>query len=184
MESGPTRRVYGSLPGFLCQNAPHRDRDPKGRSTAVVDESEFRDIYSGYDPQRCHFNKAILLGCAGCSRSQRVLIAEREAISCLSRAGHARCGEILATLREKAVFALGMTQPGQSLPHGKEVKVECGGLSALASLAGASGPEDIDAVLQSATKLFGSPEDLPYGEVVRSIARYSLRRRSREGRDG
>jgi hypothetical protein len=155
----------------------------KGRSTAVVDESEFRDIYSGYDPQRCHFNKAILLGCAGCSRSQRVLIAEREAISCLSRAGHARCGEILATLREKAVFALGMTQPGQSLPHGKEVKVECGGLGALASLAGASGPEDIDAVLQSATKRFGSPDELPYGEVVRSIARYSLRRRSRESRD-
>lgn len=149
-----------------------------------MDENEFKDIYSGYDAQRCHFNKAILLGCAGCSRSQRVLIAEREAISCQSRAGHARCGEVLTTLREKAVFALGMTQPGQSLPHGKEVKVECGGLGALARLAGGSEPEDIDGVLQAVTRRFGTPAELPYGEVVRSISLYSLRRRSRGGRGG
>jgi hypothetical protein len=144
-----------------------------------MDEDEFKGIYSGYDAQRCHFNKAILLGCAACSRSQRVLIAEREAISCQSRAGHARCGEVIMTLREKAVFALGMTQPGQSLPHGKEVKVECGGLGALARLAGLSGPEDIDGVLQEALGRFGTPAELPYGEVVRSISRYALRKRSR-----
>lgn len=149
-----------------------------------MDENEFKGIYSGYDAQRCYFNKAILLGCAGCSRSQRVLIAEREAISCQSRAGHARCGEVLMTLREKAVFALGMTQPGQSLPHGKEVKVECGGLGALARLAGASGPEDIDDVLQTVIRHFGTPAEIPYGEVVRSISLYSLRKRSRGSRGG
>ena len=149
-----------------------------------MDENEFKGIYSGYDAQRCHFNKAILLGCAGCGRSQRVLIAEREAISCQSRAGHARCGDVLMTLREKAVFALGRTQPGQSLPHGKEVKVECGGLRALARLAGASEPEDIDSVLQTVTKRFGTPAEFPYGEVVRSISLYSLRKRSGGGRGG
>ena len=149
-----------------------------------MDEDEFKGVYSGYDAQRCHFNKAILLRCAGCSRSQRVLIAEREAISCQSRVGHARCREVIMTLREKAVFALGMTQPGQSLPHGKEVKVECGGLGALAHLAGRSGPEDIDGVLQEAIRRFGTLAELPYEEVVRSISRYSLRRRSGGNRDG
>lgn len=146
-----------------------------------MDENEFKELFSGYDPQRCYFNKAILLGCAACSRSQRVLIAEREAISCLSRAGHARCGDVLSALREKAAFALGMTQSGQNLPHGKEAKVECGGLVALAQLAGATAVSDIDAILQEALRRFGESEALPYGEIVRSISRYSLRKRARRG---
>lgn len=146
-----------------------------------MDENEFKGIFSSYDSQRCHFNKAILLGCAACSRSQRVLIAEREAISCLSHAGHARCGDVLLALREKAAFALGMTQSGQNLPHGKEVKVECGGLLALAQLAGVPAVSDIDALLQEALRRFGESESLPYGEIVRSISRYSLRKRGRRG---
>jgi hypothetical protein len=146
-----------------------------------MDEREFREIYGGYDPQRCHFNKAILLGCAGCSRSQRVLIAEREAMSCLSRAGHQRCGEVLSTLREKALFALGMTHAGSNLPHGKQVKVECGGLAALALLAGSALPDDIDASLQQLERSPGGLEAIPYGDVVRSISHYSLRKRAGGG---
>jgi hypothetical protein len=146
-----------------------------------MDEDIFKDIFQGYDPQRCHFAKAVLLRCAGCSRSQRVLIAEREAISCLSRAGHGRCGTMLPLLREKALFALGLTHGGQSLPHGKEMKVQCGGLSALAELLNVSAPGDIDALLQAAEKAFGSLVAIPYGDVVRSISRYSLRKRSGQG---
>jgi len=144
-----------------------------------MDEKEFKEIYGGYDPQRCHFNKAILLGCAGCSRSQRVLIAEREAISCLSRAGHERCGAILAALREKAVFALGMTHTGKHLPHGKQVKVECGGIAALARLSGAALPDDIDGTLQQLERAPGGLDAIPYGEVVRSISHYAVRKRGR-----
>ncbi len=144
-----------------------------------MDEKEFKEIYGGYDPQRCHFNKAILLGCAGCHCSQRVLIAEREAISCLSRAGHERCGAVLSNLREKAVFALGMTHAAQGLPHGKQVKVECGGLAALARVAGAALADDIDRSLQQLERAPGGLEAIPYGEVVRSISQYSLRKRGR-----
>lgn len=144
-----------------------------------MDEKEFKEIYGGYDPQRCHFNKAVLLGCAGCSRSQRVLIAEREAMSCLSRAGHARCGLVLSALREKAAFALGITDSTRDLPHGKQVKVECGGLAALAGLAGAARAEDIDASLQQLERAPGGLDAIPYGEVVRSISHYSVRRRGR-----
>ncbi len=146
-----------------------------------MDENEFREVFRGYDSQRCHFNKAILLGCAACSRSQRVLIAEREAISCLSRTGHARCGDVLFVLREKAAFALGMTQSGSDLPHGKEVKVECGGLVALAQLTGATVVSDVDAILQEAMRRYGEPDAFPYGDIVRSISRYSLRKRARRG---
>jgi hypothetical protein len=148
-----------------------------------MDEDEFKNIYGNYDPQRCHFAKAILTRCAGCARSQRVLIAEREAISCLSRAGHERCGTILPLLREKALFALGLRHSEQRLPHGKEMKVECGGLGALAGLLGAAGPDDVDALLQDAEKTYGAVERIPFGEIVGAISRYSLRKRGRQGRE-
>lgn len=165
----------------------------------MVEESEFKNIISQYDQQRCHFNKAILHGCAGCSRSQRVLVAEREALSCQSRVGHLRCAEVLALLREKSLFALGMTQPNVPLPHGKEMKVECGGLQALAVLASsqdireippdiqdiapdiqeiAPDVQDIDTMLQVVIRRYGSLSDIPMTEVVRSVSRYSLRKRS------
>lgn len=144
-----------------------------------MDEKEFKEIYGGYDPQRCHFSKAILMGCAGCSRSQRVLIAEREAISCLSLAGHERCGVILSALKEKAVFALGITHASGGLPHGKQVKVECGGLAALARLSGAALPDDVDASLQVLERVPGGLDAIPYGEVVRSISHYMMRKRGR-----
>jgi hypothetical protein len=143
-----------------------------------MDEDAFKDIYGNYDPQRCHFAKAILTRCAGCTRSQRVLIAEREAISCLSRAGYQRCGTMLPLLREKALFALGLRQSEQRLPHGKEMKVECGGLGALAGLLGEAAPDDVDALLQRAEKTFGTVERIPFGEIVGAISRYSLRKRS------
>ncbi len=146
-----------------------------------MDENEFKEVLSGYDPKRCFFGKAILLGCADCGCSQRVLIGEREAVSCLSHAGRARCGDVLLALREKAAFALGMTQARQNLPHGKEVKVECGGLVALAQLAGLTVVSDVDAVLREVLRRFGETEALPYEEIVRSISRYSLRKRGRRG---
>jgi len=147
-----------------------------------MDENEFRRVAGGYDPQRCHFAKAILMRCAGCSRSQRVLIAEREAVHCMSPAGHVRCGTLLPMMREKALFALGLAHAEPQLPHGKEVKVECGGLGALAQLLGHEDPPDIDTLLQVAETSYGSLDSIPYGEIVRAISRYSLRRRS--GKDG
>lgn len=143
-----------------------------------MEEDVFKSVYRGYDPQGCHFGKAILTRCAGCSRSQRVLIAEREAISCLSRAGHQRCGAFLPLLRAKSVFALGLTQQEQNLPHGKEMKVQCGGVGALAELVGGNGTDDIDGLLQAAERRFGSFGHLPYAEIVRFVSRHTLRRRS------
>jgi len=146
-----------------------------------MDENEFRRVAGGYDPQRCHFAKAILMRCAGCSRSQRVLIAEREAVHCMSPAGHVRCGTLLPMMREKALFALGMAHAEQQLPHGKEVKVECGGLGALSQLLGHETPPDIDSLLQAAETTWGPPAAIPWDEIIRAISGYSLRRRRGQG---
>lgn len=149
-----------------------------------MDETEFREIYGGYDPKRCHFSQAILLGCVGCSRSQRVLIAERETISCLSRPGHARCGRVLQTLVEKAVFALGITHAEEELPFGKRIRVECGGLEALARLSGSALPDDVDGSLQRLEQAPGGLDAIPYGKVMRSISHYPLRPQDRDDRPG
>jgi hypothetical protein len=146
-----------------------------------MDENEFRRVAGGYDPQHCHFAKAILMRCAGCSRSQRVLIAEREAVHCMSPAGHARCGTLLPMMREKALFALGLAHAEVQLPHGKQVKVECGGLGALAQLLGHEAPPDIDSLLQAVETICDTPDAIPWDEIVRGINRYSLRRRSGQG---
>ena len=149
-----------------------------------MDETEFREIYGGYEPKHCHFTLALRLGCAGCSRSQRQLIAERETIGCLSRTGHARCGKVLQTLGDKAVFALGVTRVGQELSHRKRARVECGGLEALAQLSGAALPDDIDGSLQRLQEAPGGLDAVPYGKVVRWISRYPQRGRRRGDRSG
>src|SRR5690606_5490760 len=134
-----------------------------------------------YDPQRCHFARAILMRCAGCNCSQRVLIAERAAVHCMSPAGYERCGTLLPMMREKALFALGLAHAAPQLPHGKEVKVECGGLGALARLAGREASPDIDSLLQAVVTLYDTPDAIPWDEVVRGVSHYALRRRSRPG---
>lgn len=146
-----------------------------------MDENEYRRVAGNYDPQHCHFARAILMRCAGCNCSQRVLIAEREAVHCVSPAGNARCGTLLPMMREKALFALGLAHAAPQLPHGKEVKVECGGLGALARLAGREALPDIDSLLQAVEAIYDTPDAIQWEEVVRGISHYTLRRRSRPG---
>jgi hypothetical protein len=144
-----------------------------------MDETEFKTAYYQVNDRPCAFTKAILTRCCGCSRSQKVLIAEREAVTCLSPAAHVRCGEAIAILREKALFALRMTQLEGKLPHGKEIKVECGGMHGLHAAMHQSGArvEDIHALFESALDRYGSIAEFPYTEIVKSVVNYKARQR-------
>lgn len=143
----------------------------------MVDEVVFKSIYADWDPQRCHFNKALLLRCTGCRCSQRVLIAERESTTCRSRIGHERCGVFLDLLRVKSTFALGIMDPHQPLPHAKEVKLQCGGLQALSAALPQVDARDVDALLEAAIREFGAMETLSFEPVVRSISAYMVPKR-------
>jgi hypothetical protein len=142
-----------------------------------MDETEFRNTQAQLNARPCAFGKAILVRCCSCSRAQKVLLAEREEIACLSPGAHARCAEAVATLREKALFALRMTHLESALPHGKEIKVECGGALGIQAALGIPGPvEDLHELMETALDRYGTLDDLPYSEIMKSVVGYQARR--------
>lgn len=150
-----------------------------------MDEKEFKHTYREYNERPCVFAKALLARCVGCARAQKLNIAEREAMACLSPAAHERCARLLPQMREKSLFALKLTHVEGPLPHGKEMKVQCGGLLGLhKALQVDTGErvEDVQALLDTALANHGSIEQLPFSEIVKTIVAYKLRQRgSRAG---
>ncbi len=143
-----------------------------------MEENEFKKTFRSVNNAPCVFAKAILRRCCACSRSQKLFIAEREAVACKSPGGRQRCEEVLEVLRDKATFALKLQQIDGPLPHAKELKVQCGGMLGVEeSLThqAAERVEDIHQLLESAFAEYGSAETLPYSEVVRTITSFQPR---------
>lgn len=150
-----------------------------------MDEREFKQTYAEVNDRPCRFAKAILRRCAGCSRSQRVFLAEREAIACRSPGGQQRCTELVERLRDNALFALRLTHIDGPLPHGKEMKVECGGLLGLQSEVDGHDIDqvpDINALVDASLARWGALADLPFSSLAKFVARYEPRRK--RGRAG
>lgn len=146
-----------------------------------MDENEFKATYALVNERPCIFGRAILRGCAHCSRARRLQIAEREAIACSSPAAQERCALFRGSLQEKSLFALHITHTDGQLPHGKEMKVECGGLLGLQdALQNADAAElhvnDIYELLDRALLRFHDLAALPYSEIVKTVTHYSYRR--------
>lgn len=145
-----------------------------------MDEKEFKKAFRDVNDAPCVFAKAILRRCCGCSRSQKLFIAEREAVACKSPGARQRCLEVQEQLHLKAMFALRLPHPETVLPHGKELKVQCGGMLGLQqALLDEQEPSalvaDINGLLENAIRDFGSVEALPYGQVVRGITNFKPR---------
>ncbi len=144
-----------------------------------MDEDAFKQTYRDLNARPCVFAKAILIRCCGCRRSQKVLLAEREAIACLSPGGEQRCRQLLTALRERALFALKLTHLAGPLPHGKEIRVQCGSYLGLRELLGGE-PEDLDTLMQAVLERYPTADQLPYGEILRAITHFQPRRRGRD----
>lgn len=145
-----------------------------------MDEREFKKTFKDVNDAPCIFAKAILRRCCRCSRSQKLFIAEREAIACKSPGARQRCAEVLGRLRDKATFALRLPHPETVLPHGKELKVQCGGMLGLQQALLPDQPpsdvvEDINNLLENALEDYGTVEALPYSEVVKGITSFQPR---------
>ena len=148
-----------------------------------MDEEEYRDVYNAVNANRCVFEKALLSRRFGCSRLVRINIAEREAAGCEDPAALARCTAFLDSLRHKAAFALGQTQVSGALPHGREIKVQCGGLLGLQSLIDDTETpaftQDIHGLIQQAMDAFGDLDRIAYDRIMPHIAHYQGRRKRR-----
>ena len=99
---------------------------------------------------------------------------------CLSEEGQARCLDALSILRDHATFALRELTEGK-LPHGKAMRVQIGGMRGLNKLLNGDDTQvpDVDAILQAAIQRWGSLEQLPFSEIMPSIAAYKGKTRAR-----
>ena len=92
----------------------------------------------------------------------------------------------ISLLRQKARFALKITSVETELPHGKEIKVQTGGLLGLQRILRpdlvTDKVSDVAGSLGRGVQTYGSLEQLPYREIVKSIVNFEGRRRPRSKR--
>jgi len=145
-----------------------------------MDQDAFRETYREVNENFCAFEKSVLINQCNCSKAERFCIAEREGVHCLSKEGQARCLDALSILRDHATFALRELTEGK-LPHGKAMRVQIGGMRGLNKLLNGDDTQvpDVDAILQAAIQRWGSLEQLPFSEIMPSIAAYKGKTRAR-----
>ena len=145
-----------------------------------MDQDAFRETYREVNENFCAFEKSVLINQCNCSKAERFCIAEREGVHCLSEEGQARCLDALSILRDQATFALRELTEGK-LPHGKAMRVQIGGMRGLNKLLNGDDTQvpDVDAILQAAIQRWGSLEQLPFSEIMPSIAAYKGKTRAR-----
>lgn len=148
-----------------------------------MEEDQYRATYQRLNQTRCVFEKAILSRRAGCSHAHKFCLAEREGISCQSVADQQRCQDFLQTTRNKALFALKLTQLDGALPHAKEIRVQLGGLTGVAELLDQGDVGELYnacELLESAERHYDGLANLPYDTIIRAIMRIQGRRRRRD----
>ena len=128
----------------------------------------------------CPFERALLSRCVSCFRSRRLLLAEREAITCTEATANGRCLGFHAALHVNARFALHMDAQ-QPWPFGKEIRAQCGGVRGLGETLGRTGDEplDIAVLLSEALLRYADIDRLPYSEIMRGVVHYEPRRKRR-----
>jgi len=152
----------------------------------MVEEDEYRSTYRRVNERRCVFEKAVLSRRCACTLSTRFYLADREGIACDSATAERRCNHFVTLLRENARFALKITTLEGELPHAKEIKVQSGGLIGLQRILrsdlGQNNVVDVAALTVLGESTFGSLEQFPYQEIVKSIVAFEGRRRPRSKR--
>jgi len=126
----------------------------------------------------CPFERALLSRCTGCFKAKRLLLAEREAISCTEQPASDLCQAFHAAVHQNARFALHM-DPHQPWPFGKEIRAQCGGVLGLREVLGSAPDEapDVAVLIAQGIERFGDIEQFPYSELMRSVVHYEPRKR-------
>jgi len=142
-------------------------------------ESAYKQARDSAIALPCPFERALLSLCAVCGKSRKLLLAEREAITCTEQRANSQCIEFHQALHANARFALHI-DPNQPWPFGKEIRAQCGGILGLRDML--TTPEnnpgsDISHVLNVALIRYGETADFPYSEIMRAIVHYQPRKR-------
>jgi hypothetical protein len=152
-----------------------------------MDQDAFRKTYREVNEVYCAFEKSVLTNECRCSQAERFCIAEREGVHCRAQDRQARCLRWLELLREQARFALRADEELRLLPHGKAIRLQVGGMRGLMKVLDRADPtsktvDDVDGMLAQAEKQFKNLENAPFSEIMREVASYQVRKRSRRRR--
>ena len=145
-----------------------------------MDENEYRDVYHSVNNRRCCFEKAILTRRFGCSRLVKINIADREAAGCESDEALQQCRALKDQLRIKAAFALKISAGNGPLPHAKEIKAQCGGLTGLyltlhPDEENITGVKDIHSTIEAAMQQYSTLDQLPFDTIIKTISHFKGR---------
>lgn len=145
----------------------------------MLNEGAYKNTYNEKVRLSCLFEKAILSRCADCNQAQKLNIAEREAVACVAAEPRENCMVLQGLLHRNATFVLKLTQPGEPLPHAKEIRVQCGGLLGIQHQLDqdVNMVADVHALVSEAQRYFGDLQNVPYQEVIKEIAAYEGRRK-------
>ncbi len=127
----------------------------------------------------CPFERGLLSHCANCFKSRKLLLAEREAISCTEQTANDLCLAFHQALHANARFALHM-DPSQPWPFGKEIRAQCGGILGLMEILGmqdADGSDDIAQIVAAGIERHGDIAAFPFSEMMRAVVHYEPRKR-------
>ena len=143
-----------------------------------MDEIAFMHALGSVNPKPCAFGKVILSRNCACSKVIKRYAAEREMVACSVDTEREQCVELLDLLRQNSAFALKLTHIVPPLPHGPEMRVQCGGLQGLQhEVDGTEEVVDISALLATAMTKFGSFDNLPYSRIVQSVVSCEIRKK-------
>ena len=143
-----------------------------------MDEHAFMHALGSINPKPCAFGKVILSRHCACSKVIKLYAAEREMVACTVETEREQCSALLELLRQNSAFALKLTHITPPLPHGPEMRVQCGGLQGLQlEVDGAEEVTDISALVAAAKLKFGSLDELPYSKIVQSVVSCEVRKK-------
>ena len=126
----------------------------------------------------CPFERGLLSRCVVCFKAKRLLLAEREAITCTEQPACDLCQAFHKALHDNARFALHMDS-NAPWPFGKEIRAQCGGVLGLKTVLGheTQEPPDVAALVAEGLERYGEIERFPYSEIMRGVVHYEPRRR-------
>ncbi|RUM93473.1 MAG: hypothetical protein DSZ28_08295 [Thiothrix sp.] len=147
-----------------------------------MEEDEFRSTYQQFNTIRCPFEKALNARRCDCSQSKRFLLAGRDGVGCQSKNFQTDCLALLTIMRGKAQFVLHLTKVDGPLPHNKEIRVQVGGLQGLQRLLNPDQKEEkcvdnVSLIVSAACEKFGSFDDLPFEQLLKSILAFEGRKK-------
>ncbi|MGW8246756.1 MAG: hypothetical protein ACWGOV_01490 [Acidiferrobacterales bacterium] len=147
-----------------------------------MDEDNYRSTYREFNDLPCLFEKAVLQRCCKCHLARHFNLAERVGVACSTMAAQEQCREFLSVMKDKSIFALQLTPTEDGkLPHAKKIKIQCGGVNGLQLLDESNDMnKDVNRLLNNAVEHFGSLDQLPFEQIVRSVVSFEGRKRRKK----